>query len=66
MPVNQGSGFNYVQTNPYDFDDWGGTMGGGHDGSSALSVRGTFPGSGIGNYNVKNASILARCACKNM
>jgi len=56
MPVNQGSGFNYVQTNPYDFDDWGGTMGGGHDGSSALSIRGTFPGSGTGNYNVKNAS----------
>ena len=55
MPVNQGSGFNYVQTNPYDFNDWGGTMGGGHDGSSSLGTRGTVSGTG-GNYIINNAA----------
>lgn len=61
MPVNQGSGFNYVQTNPYDFNDWGGTMGGGHDGSSSLGTRGTVGGTG-GNYVIQNASSQIRAA----
>jgi len=41
MPVNQGSNFNFTTTNPYNFDDWGGTLG-----SPYTTTRGTGSGPG--------------------
>tara|TARA_R100000329_G_scaffold140114_1_gene122215 strand:+ start:272 stop:910 length:639 start_codon:yes stop_codon:yes gene_type:complete len=41
MPVNQGSNFNFVTLNPYNFDDWGGTLG-----SPYTQVRGAGVGPG--------------------
>ena len=53
MPVNQGSNFNFITTNPYAFNDWGGTLG-----SPYTTTRGTGGGPG-GTLQYRYASPIS-------